>query len=90
MYYPCSEIKGADQLGSYCEADLHLCFRMCRFKKKDCTIRVAKLKALISLAVTAKLICIFVFACADCWFSGVMAQMKGDVGKSVLECTFMV
>ena len=26
MYYPCSENKGADQLRSYCEADLRLCF----------------------------------------------------------------
>ena len=30
MYYPCSENKGADQLCSYCEADLRLCFRLCR------------------------------------------------------------
>ena len=30
MLYPCSEIKGADQLRSYCEADLRLCFRLCR------------------------------------------------------------
>ena len=30
MYYLCSENKGADQLRSYCEADLHLCFRLCR------------------------------------------------------------
>ena len=29
---------------------------------RDCTIRVAKTKALISFAVTAKLICVFVFA----------------------------
>ena len=28
MYYPCSENKGADQLRSYCEADLRLCFRL--------------------------------------------------------------
>ena len=27
-YYPFSENKGADQLRSYCEADLHLCFRI--------------------------------------------------------------
>ena len=40
----------------------------CR-KKKNCTIHVAKTKALISFAVTAKLICVFVFAYADCWFS---------------------
>ena len=26
MFYPCSENKGADQLRSYCEADLRLCF----------------------------------------------------------------
>ena len=26
MYYPSSENKGADQLRSYCEADLRLCF----------------------------------------------------------------
>ena len=25
-----SENKGADQLRSYCEADLRLCFRLCR------------------------------------------------------------
>ena len=29
MYYLCSENKGADQLRSYCEADLRLCFRLC-------------------------------------------------------------
>ena len=38
------------------------------------TIRVAKTKALISFAVTAKLICAFVFAYADCWFSHVVAH----------------
>ena len=41
----------------------------------NCTIRVAKTKALISFAVTAKLICIFVFAYADCWFSHQAAQL---------------
>ena len=39
-------------------------------------MRVAKTKALISFAVTAKLICVFVFAYADCWFSHEAAQMK--------------
>ena len=28
LYYPCCENKGADQLRSYCEADLPLCFRL--------------------------------------------------------------
>ena len=40
-----------------------------------CTIRVAKTKALISFAVTAKLICVFVFAYADCWFSHEAAHL---------------
>ena len=30
LYYPCSENKGADQLCGYCEADLRLCFRICK------------------------------------------------------------
>ena len=38
-------------------------------KKRDCTIHVAKTKALISFVVTAKLICIFVFAYAKSQFS---------------------
>ena len=33
------------------------------------SIQVAKTKALISFAVTAKLICVFVFAYAKSWFS---------------------
>ena len=28
--YPCNENKGADQLHGYCEADLRLCFRICK------------------------------------------------------------
>ena len=38
-------------------------------KKRNCTIRVAKTKALISFAVTAKLICVFVFAYAKSRYS---------------------
>ena len=33
MYYPCSENKGADKLRGNREADLRLCFRIC--KKPD-------------------------------------------------------
>ena len=44
-------------------------------KKKDCTNRVAKTRALICFAVTAKLICVFVFAYADCWFSHAAAHI---------------
>ena len=44
-------------------------------KKRNCTIHVAKTKALISFVVNAKLICVFVFAHADCWFSHRAAHM---------------
>ena len=30
LYYPYRENKGADQLRSYCAADLRLCFRICK------------------------------------------------------------
>ena len=46
-------------------------------------MQVAKTKALISFAVTVKLICAFVFAYADCWFSHGAAQMKHDGQWSV-------
>ena len=45
-------------------------------KKRYCTIRVAKTRALISFAVTAKLICVFVFAYAKrCFFFHDKAQI---------------
>ena len=44
-------------------------------KKRFCTIQVAKTKALISFAVSTKLICVFVFAYANCWFSHAGAQI---------------
>ena len=37
MYYPCGENKGADQLRSYCEADLRLCFRLCKLLVFPCS-----------------------------------------------------
>ena len=30
LHYPCGENKGADQLRGYREADLRLCFRICK------------------------------------------------------------
>ena len=44
-------------------------------KKRKCTIRVVKAKALISFQVTTKLIFVFVFAYADCWFSHEVAHI---------------
>ena len=46
-------------------------------KKRNRTIRVAKTKALISFAVTAKLICAFVFVYANCCFSHAKAHFTG-------------
>ena len=43
----------------------------------DRTIFVAKTKALFSFAVTAKPICVFVFAYAKRWFSHDAAQLYG-------------
>ena len=36
LYYPCSENKGADQLRGHREADLRLCFRICRLLVFSC------------------------------------------------------
>ena len=36
LFYPFSENKGADQLHSYCEADLRLCFCLCRLLVFPC------------------------------------------------------
>ena len=44
-------------------------------KRRDCTIYVEKTKALISCAVTAQLICVFVFAYAKSWFSHDVAHI---------------
>ena len=43
--------------------------------ERDCTIYVAKTKALISFAVTEKLICVFVFAYAKSRFSHDVTQI---------------
>ena len=37
LYYPSSENKGADQLCGYREADLRLCFRLCRLLVLPCS-----------------------------------------------------
>ena len=57
-------------------------------KKRDCTIRVAKTKALISFAVTAKLICVFVFAYSKIRFSHNEAFMI--VRLSVFKITILL
>ena len=51
-------------------------------EKRNCIICVAKTKTQISCAVTAQLICVFVFAHANLWFS----HAKAKVANS---CVFM-
>ena len=59
-------------LSFYIMSFLYFCFSMfCRSMFRH---RSAKTKALISFAVTAKLICVFVFAYAKCWVSHDAAQ----------------
>ena len=53
-------------------------------KKRDCSICVAKTKALISCTVTAQLICAFVFAYAQSWFSHDMVHF---IIKDETPCT---
>ena len=57
-------------------------------KKRKYTIRVAKTKAMISFAVTAKLICVFVFAYADCWISHEAAQMNETLGENLCKILY--
>ena len=44
-----------------------------------------KKKALISFAVTAKLICVFVFAYAKCWFSHDAAPISFEFFTALTE-----
>ena len=53
LYYPCSENKGADQLRGYREADLRLCFRICKkpvFSRRGSNVKAYK-KYIICLVV---------------------------------------
>ena len=54
--------------------------------KRDCTIYVAKTKALISFAATAKLICVFVFVYAKSRFSQDAAHLKFTAEE--IRCVF--
>ena len=48
LFYPCSENKGADQLRGHREADLRLCFRICKkqvFSRRGSHDLVFKTKA---------------------------------------------
>ena len=59
-------------------------------KQRDCTICVAKTKALISFAATAKLICVFVFAYAKSRFSHNEAQILTPFFNFTLFCLLLL
>ena len=50
---------------------------------------MAKTKALISCAVTAQMICVFVFACANCWFSHAKAHIIMRRHQDIPEVAFL-
>ena len=79
-------------LASFCSSNLSLVLRKPVFGVSDqnrhkpgcaVTIRIAKTKALISFAVTAKLICVFVFAYAKSRFSHNEAHLYEQAGLCV-------
>ena len=61
-------------------------FRNCR----NCTIYVAKTRALISFAVTAKVICVFVFAYAKNQFSHDAAHMIEYIANETTQDDFLI
>ena len=54
-----------------------------KVEERDRTISVAKKKSLISLAVTAKLFCVFVVAFAKRWFSHDAAKIHNTIGGGI-------
>ena len=58
-------------------------------RKRYYTIYGAKTKALISRAVTARMICGFVFACANCWFSHAQAQVLCFSLRKLVHAIYM-
>ena len=65
MYYLCSENKGADQLWSYCTADLNLCFRICKSRLSHDAAQLSSKAAITNLrsaVLSHRLISIIVFA----------------------------
>ena len=75
-YSAADPVQKKDRIEHVHEKTNNLCFQpgLTQTKKRNCTICVAKTKALISFAVTTKLICAFAFAYANCWFSHAKAR----------------
>ena len=67
MYYLCSENKGADQLRGYREADLRLCFRICKkpvFSRRGSIMTKPILLHLMEVILYAHLLSLFCSLCS--------------------------
>ena len=54
LYYPSSQNKGADQLRGYREADLRLCFRLCRLLVFHEAAQILSNKAILNRHMVAR------------------------------------
>ena len=70
---------GPTQTRLYCHRRRLVACNFVSREERDCSIRVAKTMALISFEVTAKLICVFVFAYAKSRFSHDAAHIMINV-----------
>ena len=86
LYYPSSENKGADQLRGYREADLRLCFRLCRllvfpWGGSNCCIPFQFIgpagRSLCDQMLPFGLLVLFLFIDPAGWWSG---RLKGKDG----------
>ena len=73
LFYPYSENKGADQLRGYREADLRLCFRIC--KKPVFTRRGSNYTCLIIQKVNHYMI-VHGFECVFCIGAGIQYSFR--------------
>ena len=76
MYYPFSENKGADQLRGYREADLRLCFRIC---KMPVFLRRGSYSVMFQNFQTPQIFAVIILMTStEKFYHGVMLQKDAD------------
>ena len=90
MYYPCSKNKGADQLGSYSEADQRLCFRICNFFFHDAAqlLECIHIHIRISCPCVAGLLGVigsFIYGLRGVAKGDNKANLRGQTGRVVFQ-----
>ena len=60
LYYLCSENKGADQLRGHREADLRLCFRICKYPVFSRRGSFKVLFGVIGIRFLSDIVCLFI------------------------------